>query len=45
MEAHGDNLTIRCNAEDDEKLAEIKNVIDRHIERFAWREELKLDWL
>ncbi|WP_153769912.1 DUF2218 domain-containing protein [Labrenzia sp. CE80] len=37
-------LTIHCEAEEDQNMARMKGVIDSHIERFAWREELKLEW-
>ncbi|MBD8874722.1 DUF2218 domain-containing protein [Roseibium polysiphoniae] len=38
------SLTIRCEADEDQSMARMKGVIDSHIERFAWREELKLEW-
>ncbi len=40
----GDQLTISCEANEDEKMSQMKSIIDNHIERFAWREELKLQW-
>jgi len=44
MEATGECLTIRCEAEEQSDLDRAKAVIDNHLERFAWREKLKLDW-
>ena len=44
MEAEGDVLTIHCQAQSDEELLQTKAVIESHLERFAWKEELKLTW-
>ncbi|MBN9671325.1 DUF2218 domain-containing protein [Roseibium aggregatum] len=44
MEAEGDRLTIRCESEEQSDLDRAKAVIDDHLERFAWREKLKLQW-
>ncbi|MEM9632847.1 MAG: DUF2218 domain-containing protein [Pseudomonadota bacterium] len=44
MEATENCLTIRCEADEGQKMARMQGVIDSHIERFAWREELKLQW-
>lgn len=44
MDATDSCLTIRCEAEKDQTMARMTGVIDDHIERFAWREELKLRW-
>ncbi|MES0885108.1 DUF2218 domain-containing protein [Roseibium sp. SCP14] len=44
MEATDSCLTIRCETDEDQKMVRMKGVIDSHIERFAWREELKLQW-
>ncbi|MEP3047986.1 MAG: DUF2218 domain-containing protein [Roseibium sp.] len=45
MDAASDRLTIRCEADEDRKISQMKSIIDNHIERFAWREKLKLRWL
>ncbi|MES0812669.1 DUF2218 domain-containing protein [Roseibium sp. SCPC15] len=44
MEATDSCLMIRCETDEDQKMVRMKGVIDSHIERFAWREELKLQW-
>lgn len=44
MDAVDSCLMIRCEADKDLKLVRMKSLIDDHIERFAWREELKLRW-
>ncbi|NRP23026.1 hypothetical protein LPJGGPFB_06288 [Ensifer adhaerens] len=45
MTARGHQLSFVAESPDAEALAECKDVIERHIIRFAFREELKaLDW-
>lgn len=44
MDATETCLTIRCETDEDQKMDRMKGVIDNHIERFAWREGLKLRW-
>lgn len=44
MDATDTELKIRCEADEDLKMARLQAVIDNHLERFAWREELKLQW-
>lgn len=44
MEATDTCLTIQCETDEDLKMARMKGVIDNHLERFAWREGLKLHW-
>ncbi|MCV0425719.1 MAG: DUF2218 domain-containing protein [Roseibium sp.] len=44
MEATESRLMIRCETDESHKMARMKSVIDSHIERFAWREKLKLHW-
>lgn len=45
MTARGDQLSFVAESPDAEALAECKDVIERHLIRFAFREELKaLDW-
>ena len=46
MDAHADVLTIRCTASDDDRLKETQHVIESHLLRFAFREELQpLQWI
>ncbi|WP_106751294.1 DUF2218 domain-containing protein [Pannonibacter carbonis] len=44
MTAEGDRLTIACESAEEEGLKRMQAVIDVHLEKFAWREELKLEW-
>lgn len=39
-----DVLTLRASAATAEKLARVKEVVASHLLRFAFREELKVDW-
>jgi hypothetical protein len=38
------SLAILVQAEDEPALATLKDVVARHLERFAFREELKVAW-
>ncbi|MBB3946566.1 hypothetical protein GGQ73_002520 [Rhizobium skierniewicense] len=45
LDAHSDRLTIAITAPDEEKLERAKSVVESHLLRFAFREEVdKLDW-
>ncbi|WP_233137054.1 MULTISPECIES: DUF2218 domain-containing protein [Agrobacterium] len=45
MDAESDQLTIRCTAFDEDQLKETQHVIESHLLRFAFREELQpLQW-
>lgn len=44
MSANETSLTITCQAKNESDMARMKAVIDDHLERFAWREELRLQW-
>jgi hypothetical protein len=37
-------LTVALSAADDEALAQLKDVVAVHLERFAFRETLRFDW-
>jgi hypothetical protein len=41
LRANDNELWIQVTAEDDEAIERGKDVIDRHLERFAFREEFK----
>lgn len=46
MDADTDVLTIRCTAFDESQLKDTQHVIESHLLRFAFREELQpLQWL
>ena len=40
-----DVLTIRLTAESDTSLRAIEDVVDRHLRRFAFKEELAIQWV
>ncbi|WP_346911626.1 DUF2218 domain-containing protein [uncultured Roseibium sp.] len=44
MTADDGQLSIRCKTQNPDNVPVLKGVIDSHLERFAWREELKLQW-
>ncbi len=37
-------LSFFCQSEEEERLASVQTIIDSHILRFAWREELEVHW-
>jgi len=37
-------LTLDAEAQDDANLAQLQGVVDRHLIRFAFREELRIAW-
>lgn len=39
-----ETLTITLSTADAVQLAELRNVIERHLVRFAFREPLQIDW-
>jgi uncharacterized protein len=44
LAADGAALTIDLTAEDDVKLDGLRDVVVRHLERFAFRETLRFEW-
>jgi hypothetical protein len=44
LDAAGGVLTIRAEADDADKLAQLQDTIARHLERFAFRSPVTLDW-
>lgn len=38
-------LTINLTADSDASLQEIEDVVDRHLRRFAFKEELQIQWV
>lgn len=44
LEAEGERLTMTLTSPDAEQMARLQNVVVRHLERFAFREDLKIDW-
>jgi uncharacterized protein len=37
-------LTMSCSAPDEAQLAQVQDVVARHLVRFAFREALDIDW-
>ncbi|QRM57651.1 DUF2218 domain-containing protein [Sinorhizobium sp. BG8] len=44
LEASNDLLTISLESADDEQMVQLQDVVVRHLVRFAFREELHIDW-
>lgn len=44
LQAEGRELVIDCHAETEEALAMMQSVVDTHLMKFAWREEIVLSW-
>ncbi len=44
MDADAQKLSIILNAADKEELARLRDVVNRHLLRFASREELNISW-
>jgi DNA-binding PadR family transcriptional regulator len=44
LSAEGDRLTMTVRASDPEGVARLEDVVERHLVRFAFREDLALNW-
>lgn len=44
LKAHSDSLNMQVTVPDDVDLAHFQDVVDRHIIRFAFREDLVINW-
>lgn len=44
LQAEPEALVLRAEAADPEALAQLEGVVGRHLERFAFREAITLDW-
>lgn len=44
LKAGDGTLTLSAEAADAETLAKLQDVVARHLLRFAFREEMKIDW-
>ncbi|MEF2070700.1 DUF2218 domain-containing protein [Consotaella aegiceratis] len=44
LEAGNDVLTMKLAAPDETQLAQLQDVVERHLVRFAFREEMQIDW-
>ena len=44
MEADEDTLTFKVEAQDAEALQKIQGTLDRHLIKFAYKEQLEINW-
>lgn len=44
LEAAGDLLILRASAADSPSLAQVEDVVARHLERFAFRDKPEINW-
>ena len=44
MLADAETLELACESREERGVPAIKGIIDDHLERFAWREELEYEW-
>ena len=44
MDASGDVLILRASATDAPSLAQVEDVVARHLERFAFRDKPQISW-
>ncbi|MBK1697778.1 DUF2218 domain-containing protein [Rhodovibrio salinarum] len=44
LESDDTTLTIVCQAADDESLKQVQGIVENHLVRFAWREDLAITW-
>ncbi|MGI3187413.1 DUF2218 domain-containing protein [Nioella aestuarii] len=44
LAADADQLTLQVSADDPRRLDQLAQIITRHLERFAFRENPELDW-
>lgn len=45
MSAGDDVLQFYCDAKEDRGVPAIKAILDEHLVKFAWREELEYEWV
>ncbi|WP_417432471.1 DUF2218 domain-containing protein [Kiloniella sp.] len=44
IEANENTLSFFCQAEDSVRLEKIEGIITIHLDKFAWREKLEMNW-
>ncbi|MBO0345601.1 DUF2218 domain-containing protein [Roseibium limicola] len=44
IQANGDELSFAARTDELKKTEMVKGVIDSHLVKFAWREDVALDW-
>lgn len=45
MHAVGDQLSLRCEALSEQTLHVVKETVEAHLARFAWREAIAVNWI
>ena len=45
MRAENDLLVMSCEAAAEQEMARIKFILDKHLLRYAWREEIEIRWM
>jgi hypothetical protein len=45
MAADGTRLQFHCKAKEDRAIPMIKGILENHLVKFAWREELSIEWV
>lgn len=45
LDADENGLSVKLTAANADDMPQFRDVVQRHIERFAFREELKFDWV
>ena len=45
MNADASELVISCQSDSEKGIEVMQSIIDQHIVKFAWREDLKLNWI
>lgn len=45
LEADDGELRIHCQAAQEQKLEIVQYIVEDHVVRFGWREELSVDWI
>jgi hypothetical protein len=44
LAASGNHLTMKVEADDADRLARVQDVVERHLVRFAFREQATIEW-
>ena len=44
MTASEDQLIIHCEGEDEFTMLRMKKILEQHLQQFAWREDLAIEW-
>jgi hypothetical protein len=44
MTADNNELVIHCRADDEKGLQMMQSIVETHLVKFAWREEIQMNW-